>query len=101
MDSHDGVHLTAIRKDESRLEPILEEPEVSGVSDNSIKIKLADVVLDKILKLVNQQTLKGYSAGYEDGYNDGLKISNVFSFTYGLSTGFCAAALYLYINRKN
>ncbi len=95
METHDGVHLTAIRKDNS--EDFQEPDELQ----KSLKIKLSDVALDKILKLVNQQTLKGYSAGFEDGYSDGIKVSNILSFTYGLSTGFCAAALYLYINRRN
>jgi len=95
MESHDGVRskvVLASHKEES-LED-LQEPDVT------IKVTVTHVGLDKILKLVNQQTLKGYSAGYEDGYSDGFKMSNILSFTYGFSTGLCAAALYLYINHK-
>ena len=106
MESHDGVHLIK----PSVLPPIDETSTVIDASpmplprqvpqESEEENELVEVNLSKVLRIVNQQTLKGYKAGYTDGYKDGSKDSFV-SFFNGVSVGMILSGLYLYMKSRN
>lgn len=98
MESHDGVHLTMSESSNSISAP-------AYTVTNEVTEELVEVNLSKILKLVNQQTLKGYKAGYDDGfkegYDDATKTNTYVSFLNGISVGMILSGVYLYLRSHN